>query len=289
MNEKEVCDVSIVCANYNNGRYLEEFLNSVINSSALPKELIIVNDGSTDNSLDVLSRYNLEYLTVIELNNNVGFANALNVGVKKATAKYILRVDPDDVLEPTRIEKQHIFLNTNGAIDLTGSNVLYFNEKIENTVGSSNFPENSELIRKRYTKGEHGLLHGTIMGKTDLFKKYGYCQKHVPAEDYDIFARMINDGATAQSISEALTFVRIHQNSVSNSLPFSTVKKTYDLRDKIFKTKTSVFIIIINYLNLKYYRKYYFEKNWLKKIWFLGLSCIFRPDKAIKKICWICP
>ncbi|WP_027126237.1 glycosyltransferase family 2 protein [Gelidibacter mesophilus] len=285
MSNKKVCDVSIVCANYNNGKYLEEFLNSVMESSMLVKEVILVNDGSTDDSLAILSKYNLEYLKVIDLKKNIGFANALNVGVEEATAKYILRIDPDDILERTRIEKQYNFLNENRDIDLTGSNVIYFNENIENKVGSSNFPEKGELIYKRYQKGEHGLLHGTIMVRTTLFKKYKYSQKQVPAEDYDIFARMIKGGANAQSIKETLTFVRIHENSVSNALPYSTVKKTYDLRDEIFKTKTSNFKILINYLNLKYYRNYYFEKNWLKKIWFLGLSSMFRPDKAIKKIC----
>lgn len=284
MNNKEVCDVSIVCANYNNGKYLEEFINSVINSSALPKELIIVDDGSTDNSLDILSRYNLDYLKVIELRNNVGFANALNVGVGASTARYILRIDPDDVLERTRINKQYQLLSKNNAIGLTGSNVVYFNEHIANRVGFSNFPESGPRIQKRYAKGEHGLLHGTVMGKSTLFKSYKYKQEHVPAEDYDIFARMIHDGVQAQSISENLTFVRIHQNSVSNSLPFSTIKKTYALRDAIYKTKTPFLIVATNYLSLKYYRRYYFEKNRLKRLWFLALSSMFRPDKALNKI-----
>ncbi|QFZ54431.1 glycosyltransferase family 2 protein [Oceanihabitans sp. IOP_32] len=282
-SKKEICDVSIVCANYNNGKYLDEFISSVINSSALPKELIIIDDGSTDESLKILSRYNLPYLKVIALKSNVGFANALNVGIKETTGKYILRVDPDDILEKTRIAKQYTFLEKNSDIDITGSNVTYFNEKLESVVGSSNFPQKYESIYKRYIKGEHGLLHGTVMGKSLFFKKYLYCQSNVPAEDYDIFSRMIKDGVKAQSFPDKLTFVRIHQNSVSNALPFSTIKKTYALRDKIFKTKTSFFLVVINYLSLKYYRKYYFEKNNFKRVLFLGISGLFRPDKVIKK------
>lgn len=284
MNKKEVYDVSIVCANYNNGKYLEEFLESVLNSSVWPKELVMVNDGSTDNSLEILSKFNLEFLKVINLEENVGFGNALNFGIKEATAAYILRVDPDDILEPSRIEKQYQFLSKNPSLDLTGSNVIYFNETIGNKVGTSNFPESYNHIYKRYKNGEHGLLHGTVMVKSLLFKKYSYKQQNVPAEDYDIFARMINDGAHARSISENLTFVRIHQNSVSNALPFSTIKKTYELRDEIFKTKTLFLNVVINYLSLKYYRRYYFETNQIKKLWFLALSSIFRPDKAIKKL-----
>lgn len=284
MNKKKVYDVSIVCANYNNGKYLVEFLSSVINSSVLPKELIIIDDGSTDNSIEILSGYKLEYLKIISLKENVGFANALNAGIIETASKYILRVDPDDILEKNRIQKQYEFLEKNEHIDITGSNVIYFNEKVENVVGSSNFPQKHLEIYKRYTKGEHGLLHGTTMGKSFLFKKHLYRQNNVPAEDYDIFSRMIKDGTKAQSFSDKLTFVRIHENSVSNTLPFSTVKKTYALRDEIFSTKTGALKVGLNYLSLKYYRKYYFEKHDLKRIWFLGVSSILRPDKVIKKL-----
>ena len=93
MSKNQYCDVSIICANYNNGKYLDEFFSGVINSTVLPKELIIIDDGSSDNSLEILSRYNLPYLKVIVLENNLGFANALNEGISKAKGKYILRVD----------------------------------------------------------------------------------------------------------------------------------------------------------------------------------------------------
>lgn len=283
MSKNQYCDVSIICANYNNGKYLDDFFSGVINSTVLPKELIIIDDGSSDNSLEILSRYNLPYLKVIVLENNLGFANALNEGISKAKGKYILRVDPDDILEKTRIEKQFNFLENNPTIDLTGTNVVYFNGTLENSVGNSNFPQESEKIRKRFQKGEHGLLHGTVMGKTLIFKKHLYNQANVPAEDYDIFSRMIKDGAKAQSISENLTFVRIHQNSVSNTLPFSTVKKTYLLRDEVFETKTSSFKIVVNYLSLKYYRRYFFERNHVKRILFLGISSVLRVDKVLNK------
>ncbi|MHA7942477.1 glycosyltransferase family 2 protein [Formosa sp. 3Alg 14/1] len=284
MSKKQSCNVSIVSANFNNGKYLDEFLASVINSSILPKELIIIDDGSTDKSLETLSKYNLDYLKVIALKTNVGFANALNIGIENTTSKYILRVDPDDVLEETRIETQYKLLESNNDIDLTGSNVVYFNEEIDNVVGASNFPEKWDAIYKRYLKGEHGLLHGTVMGKTVLFKQHLYRQDNVPAEDYDIFSRMIKHGAKAQSVKDKLTFVRIHQNSVSNALPYSTIKKTYVLRDKIFQTKTSGIKIGVNFISLKFYRKYYFEKNIFKRMCFLGISSVFRPDKVFKKL-----
>lgn len=284
MNKKKICDVSIVCANFNNGKYLDEFITSIINSTQEPRELIIIDDGSTDNSLSVLEKYNFHFLKLIYLKENIGFANALNVGVEAAVGKYILRIDPDDILGVNRIALQYAFLENNDEVDIIGSNVVYFNEIINNIVGSSNFPVTERAIVKRYKKGEHGLLHGTIMAKAFLFKENKYNQYNVPAEDYDIFSRMITNGARPKSLKQALTYVRIHGNSVSNDLPFRTIKITYRLRDEIFKTKTSKFVIAINFLSLRFYRKYYFEKNAIMKLWYLAVSVLFRPDKALKKI-----
>ncbi|MEH6679592.1 MAG: glycosyltransferase [Sediminicola sp.] len=284
MNENSIYDVSIVCANYNNGKYLNEFLESVLNSSSQPKELIIVDDGSTDDSLKILKGYNLDFLKIISLKENVGFANALNIGVEHASCKYILRVDPDDLLGKDRIRTQCDFLDRNKNIDITGSNAIYFRDNINTVVGSSNFPIEEIDIINRYKKGEHGLLHGTVTGKTSLFKENRYYQSNVPAEDYDIFSRMIAMGAKPKSISENLTYVRIHKNSISNSLPYNTIKLTYQLRDGIFHTNTSKIVILINYLSIKFYRKYYYEQAPLKKFCFLGISAFFRPDKAIRKL-----
>lgn len=284
MFKKAVCDVSIVCANFNNGKYIKEFVDSVISSTVEPKELIIVDDGSKDNSVDILSQYNLSYLILLKLDQNIGFANALNKGVNLATGKYLLRVDPDDILHPKRLQFQSDFLERNEDIDLTGSNAIYFRESLDHIVGISNFPMSHATIAQRYLKGEHGLLHGTIMGKTCLFRENKYEQSNVPAEDYDIFSRMIKAGALAQSFKDSFTYVRIHKSSVSNDLPMSTIKKTYHLRNQIFKKRTSLIIIIINFISLKYYRRYFFEHRKIKRFFYLIVACLFRPDKALKKI-----
>lgn len=284
MKTSRIVDVGIICANYNNGKYLDDFFSSIISSSFLPREVILVDDGSTDNSVKKLREYDFEGLKVIELERNVGFANALNVAIDAVTANYILRVDPDDILHPRRIEKQWTYLMANGDIDIIGSNVSYFKSSPDEIIGRSNFPLNHSAIRHRYLAGEHGLLHGSIMGKTSFFKIHKYVQSNVPAEDYDIFARMIESGAQAHNLSEILTFVRIHANSVSNFLPYSTVQKTYSLRDSIFGSKTSLSKIWLNYISLKFYRMYYFEDNAFKKCIFLIISALFRPDKALKKL-----
>lgn len=283
MNDRRVADVSIVCANYNNGKFLTEFIKSVIDSSVEPMELIVIDDGSKDNSLQVLEQYDLSFLKIIKLPHNVGFGNALNEGINVASGKYILRIDPDDLLVKDRISLQYEFLENNPEYGLIGSNAEYFQDNDYQKTNLSNFPTSYKEIKRRYEFGDHGLLHGTVMGKSSLFKNYRYEQSTVPAEDYHIFARMIRDGVLAANLKDVLTKVRIHTNSASNFLPKSTYLKTFNLRDKIFDTNTTWLR-----LNRTYYCNYYYRKfkyvNSYKRYFFLFLSVILRPDKLWKRL-----
>ena len=108
---KETLSVSIIAANYNNGKYLKDFIGSINRSSVLPKELIIVDDGSLDGSIDILNGYaDLKYLKILKFDKNRGFCKALNLGIKNATGDYIMRVDPDDIVLKDRIKPRSIIL-----------------------------------------------------------------------------------------------------------------------------------------------------------------------------------
>lgn len=278
-------NISVVAANYNNALFLDDFFKSWQTSICVPKELIFVDDGSKDNSLEIAYRYqkNMPNLIIIPLGKNQGFGNALNIGIEKSTCKYILRIDPDDIVLPDRLAKQYDVLEL-GEYDIVGSNATAFNSANNKIVSSTNFPLKHDEILKTYYKGEHGVLHGTVMGRTELFKKHKYIQQNVPAEDYDIFARMIKSGARFINLSENLLKYRIHLTSASNILPITTIEKTYKIRDEVFGTKTSKTIIILYFLHIKFYRKYLFSDNKLKGFIYLGLASLLRPDKVLKKI-----
>lgn len=279
-------DISVVAANYNNALFLKDFFESWKNSTALPKELIFIDDGSKDNSLEIAYQYqkDIPTLIIIPLGKNQGFGNALNAGIDRATGKYILRIDPDDTIHPKRLEKQYNFLEKNNHIDIIGANAIAFNSETGRNINKTNFPLTYEKILSAYKNGEHGVLHGTVMGRTFLFKKHKYIQSNVPAEDYDIFARMINDGAIFANLSDVLLRYRIHLHSASNILPISTIQKTYILRDEIFLTKTSNLRINLYFLHIKFYRKFLFSKNSFQRLFFLLLAATLRPDKVLKKI-----
>ena len=280
-----IADISVVCANYNNATFLPGFFDAWIKSSIAPREILFVDDGSKDDSVAIARDYQkvFPYLQVIELNQNRGFGNALNAGVAHATGKYILRIDPDDVTMPDRLEKQ-LHLLESGQADVVGSNAIFFQSNTGKEVGVTNFPIRHEDIAKTILRGEHGILHSTVMARVELFRKHPYLQGNVPAEDYDIFARMLRSGARFANISEPLLRCRIHQLSVSNILPFSTIAKTYQLRDQIFGTRTSRLAVILYYTHIKFYRKFLFAPNKTSRLMYLALASILRPDKAFKRV-----
>src|SRR5215813_923819 len=103
-------DISLIVPNYNNGAYLRAFLSSVASSTHWPRELLLVDDGSTDDSLDIIGEFaHLPFLKIIRLAQNKGLVHALNTALDAATGRYIMRADPDDVLMPDRMICQYDF------------------------------------------------------------------------------------------------------------------------------------------------------------------------------------
>lgn len=282
---KQKLDLDILVANYNNGKFLETFFASIINSTMYPTKLIIVDDGSNDESKNIIIKYSnqLDFIHPIFLDKNVGFANALNIGIDYITSTYTLRIDPDDYLYKNRIEVQYNYIKKYN-LDIVGSNINYFDSSTNKIICSSNVPINYEDIKKTFRKGSCGIIHGASIIKSEFLKKYKYCQESVPAEDYELFSKIIIDGGKVHNLEECLTAVRIHANSVSNSLPFNTIRKTFIIKDRIWGGHTSNIIIRMRHLHLKYYRSFLFEKNFIKKLYYIIISSLLAPQKVLKRI-----
>lgn len=280
----EIVDVSVVCANYNNARYLDDFFQSFERSTVLPRELLFIDDGSEDSSVEIAKSYNerLPYLRVIALDDNVGFANALNVGIDIASSRFLMRVDPDDIVQPDRIRAQFDMLMT-GKFDVVGSNADMFSGD-DRPLGRTNFPVDHADIQRTIQRGEHGVLHPTVMGLCSLFKTHRYRQNNVPAEDFDIFARMLSKGARFGNSPDPLLRYRIHADSASSRLKISTIRTTFSLRDQIFGTRTSPITVFLYFIYIKFYRKYLLERRFMWRYLFLSVSIMCYPSKLLKRL-----
>ncbi len=278
-------DVSVVVANYNHSELLPEFFCGIMASDELPKELIIVDDASTDSSLEVIGQYlKYPFIKLIELKENVGFANALNTGIRHATGKYIARIDPDDLIMPDRIARQFAFLESHPEIDVLGGNVIYFHHQSRKDILTSNFLPDHSSIYSAYCSGDHGVQHPTVMAKASVYKQYPYDQRTFPAEDYHVFARMIKDGHRFANLTEPVNRMRIHEDSVSNNICFATIDRTFSIRDEVFNRRTSQFHRRRIFLHILYYRRFLFSEGWLKRMLFLGLSSLLHPWKVLLRV-----
>jgi glycosyltransferase involved in cell wall biosynthesis len=282
-----ILKVDVLCANYNNAKFLSEFLDSLYSSTYPFERIIFVDDASTDNSIDIVSDYivrnGCNNIFVIPLKENVGFANALNEGANFIISDFVLRIDPDDVLVPDRVVKQLRVFSNDNEIGVVGGQAQYFLSQNRRIRSKTAMPLYFKDISKAFLNADNGVLHGTVMAKSELFRKYNYEQGLVPSEDYDIFTRMYRDGVRMCNIPDVVVLVRVHEGSVSNDVKFKSVEKIYKIREKNLSIPYSRVSLFLEFVTLKYYRRYLYEAR-LIRYFYLALAIICSPWRLLRRI-----
>ena len=186
--------VSVILPLYNAQNFILEAVNSVLNQTYKKIELIVINDGSTDNSLEVVSSIKDSRLTIIN-QTNIGLAATLNKALKIANGQLIARMDADDICIVNRIELQvKCFLN-NPNLVLLGTATNYIDEKNNFIARAYPIVGNKNIKYFLLNKG-NVMAHPTVMFKKDaVLKAGGYCEKIGQYfEDHDLWVSMINMG-----------------------------------------------------------------------------------------------
>lgn len=274
----------LIVANYNNSKYLDIFFNSIINSTHQPEKIIFVDDFSTDNSVLIVNKYIETTNLNIELHvneKNIGFANSLNNAIKHLRSEYFARLDPDDYVQSNRFELQSKFLLNNPLIDLVGSNVNYYVG--DRLIRSSDVILSTDKIERSIKRAILPIIHGSIMGKSNIFSSILYNQEMVPSEDYDLFASLIKNNFSIVNLHQSLTNVLIHPNSVSFNLKYSTIKIRFDLAAIYFNYNKKSFYIYLEYIHQSFYRKYMYKTSFIRYFYFF-ISIIVSPQKVVKKL-----
>jgi len=210
----EQCLISVVMSVFNAEKYLNEAIDSVLTQTFKDFEFVIVNDGSTDSSMDIIDGYSDKRIIKI-IQENRGLSSALNAGIELASGKYIARMDADDISLPNRLEDQLKFMEQNPEFVLAGSNAYVIDSGGE-YLYTSNMPLNEEQILKSLLHTSP-FYHSSVIYNKEVFKKCGgYNEKirhHV--EDLILWNQMARFGRMG-NLSTPLIKYRLVPGALSN-------------------------------------------------------------------------
>lgn len=222
-------EISVIFPAHNAERYLPEAIESILFQTFHNFELIIVDDGSTDNTRSIVEEYAKKDSRINPLFNerNLGIVESLNKAIKLSRGKYIARMDHDDISLPERLETQVRFLEEHPEIAAVGSNVILIDNKGD-AIGVRKVPETPEEILKGIVLGNQ-IVHPTVMLRREVFDVVGNYKKVLHAEDYHLWIEMIKKGLKLYNLQTPLIKYRIidpHKLTIRHKLRcgVSTIK-----------------------------------------------------------------
>jgi len=208
--------VTVLLAVHNGGELLRASIESVLAQTFTDWELLVVNDGSTDQTLAILDEYHDPRLRVVTNPENVGLTRSLNRGVREARGALIARQDADDLSGRTRLQKQVAFLKAHRDVQLLGSSAWRLNPTGRIT-GSNDLPTTHDAIRWASIV-DCPFLHTSVMFRREtVLREFGaYDEQFSISQDYDLWNRIAARGAVA-NLSERLVSMREHPRSMTRT------------------------------------------------------------------------
>ena len=223
--------VSVVLPVRDGARYLGGAVESVLGQSLADLELIVVDDGSTDETPALLARFDDPRLRVLR-QDRLGLVPALNRGLEAAQAPYVARMDADDVSLPERLERQVAFLDAHPGAALVVPGVELVDEE-GRRLGTIVLPPGDADLRRRLLL-RNPITHGSVLlRRSALERAGGYRADHGANEDYDLWRRLAREGELA-AIPELLYRYRVHPDAVTKTDP-ERVARREALRDELWR------------------------------------------------------
>lgn len=246
--------VTVLMTVYNGERYLHASLQSVLNQTFKNFEFLIVNDCSTDNSLDLIKSYKDSRIFIHNNEVNLGQTKSLNVGLRLAKGKYIARMDADDMAFPSWLDKSVDYIRRHPEYAAVGSAAIVMNEsgrmkKVQKT--PTNF---AEVIFHIFFG--NAINHvGALFNKEIILKNGGYNEEFKIAQDYELWSSLIRDAQRFVNIPDVLVAVRVHESS----LGYMEEKKKglTEVAETIYRNITALTNLKISYEDAVKLRMFY--------------------------------
>jgi len=207
--------ISVVMSVYNGEKYLKKSVQSILDQTFENFEFIIIDDGSTDKTLEILESYDDLRIKIIS-QKNIRLTKSLNKALSLSNGEFIARIDADDYAMPDRFEKQLYFLQHKTDVVLVGCNALLIDE-YGKQIGKAEFPNEHVELVTQLEKGMSGFPHSSFFFRNEVVRQIGgYNERYIKAQDKYLLLRLCQKYRIA-CISKPLIALRLSSNSFTHS------------------------------------------------------------------------
>lgn len=265
---------SVLMSVYKNEKpeHLIEALESVVQQTVMPNEIVIVKDGLLTEELDaVINEYSEKYpalFKIVSFEKNRGLGLALKDGVLACSYEYIARMDTDDVCKSNRFEKQIKYLEENPRTALLGTWIKEFSKDKNNPDTITKLPyEHQEIVK--FAKSRNPFRHMTVFFKKQAVLDSGNYRDFLWFEDYDLWIRVIQNGYEIANLPEFLVDVRADNDMFARRGGWKYLKQDLKFQKFLFESK---FISTFQFLKNIFIRSVVrFMPNDIRVLFYKGL------------------
>ncbi|MCP8310247.1 MAG: glycosyltransferase [Candidatus Methylarchaceae archaeon HK01M] len=214
--------ITILMSVYNGEKYLREAIDSILNQTFKDFEFLIINDGSTDRTVEILRSYHDSRIKIITNEKNMGLTKSLNKGLKIARSEYVARMDADDISYSRRLEVQYEYMKKNPDVGIVGS----WNDVIDDKGNTIDYRKHSLSSEDIYyiLNFRNCLTHSSILFRRDLIiNNGGYNENISVASDYELWNR-ISKIAKIYQIPKSLVKWRRTKKSITSKKRSSQIE-----------------------------------------------------------------
>ncbi len=213
----EMCNpvVSVILPVHNGEKHIAEAIGSILSQSWTDFELLVIDDGSTDNTVELVTSFDDKRIRLLQLGRNYGLIHVLNLGVQESKGEFIARMDSDDVSLPDRLRCQIDFLRRNPECGVCGSWAICIDKEGRPLGEMKRVTQHDSIHAELYFNCP--MIHPSIMGRAWCFKAHPYRTNAKYFEDYALWIDMVEGGVILRNIPIALLKYRSHEGSVSKS------------------------------------------------------------------------
>jgi len=253
--------VSVVMSCYNSEKYLADAIDSIVEQTYTNIEFIIVDDGSTDNTLNIIQSYNDKRIKLIARENK-GLVYSLNEAIELCAGSYIARMDADDICRPDRLAKQVDYMERNTQISACGGAIHHFNEK--GSIKTQSRPtEHSDLVFCSLHRSP--IAHPAAIIRKSVLDQYNlrYNNNYKYGQDIKLWFDIIKVGKLS-NLTDVVIDYRISEDQVTSSRRAEQKKLASEARAEGYRyivTNFKPYSRLHWYFLLKYETKYVKEKN----------------------------